>query len=143
MWCDVMVVLCDVMVMWCMLWWCGDFNELLFLSVVFHVATLMPTVPTNLQCKKLHIANDYVVIVYNNSTRPYSFGTIKVYTPSTHAHHYTIPTCTPSPHTHHHHMHTITTCPPPPHAHHHHMHTTTTCTPPPYHHIWPLLTGTV
>ena len=28
--------------------------------------------------KKLHIGNNFVTIVYNNSGRPYQFGTIKV-----------------------------------------------------------------
>ena len=50
-------------------------------AVVFHVATLMPTrVDTDPKCtaKKAHIGNDYVSIVYNDSTRPYNIGTIKV-----------------------------------------------------------------
>lgn len=48
-------------------------------QVVFHVATLMPNHPGDLQCnnKKLHIGNDFVTIVYNNSSHPYAFGTIK------------------------------------------------------------------
>lgn len=49
-------------------------------AVVFHVATLMPSQEDEQQHsnKKLHIGNDSVVIVYNDSTEPYSFGTIKV-----------------------------------------------------------------
>ena len=47
---------------------------------MFHVATLMPTNPSNLQCsnKKLHIGNNFVTIVYNDSNRQFQFGTIKV-----------------------------------------------------------------
>ena len=47
--------------------------------VVFHVATLMPTSTSDPQCnnKKLHIGNDYVTVVYNDSGLPYQFGTIK------------------------------------------------------------------
>ena len=46
---------------------------------VFHVATLMPTLTSDPQCsnKKLHIGNDCVSIVYNDSGKPYQFGTIK------------------------------------------------------------------
>lgn len=50
-------------------------------QVVFHVATLMPTdLTSDPQCsnKKLHIGNDYVLIVYNDSGSKYNFGTIKV-----------------------------------------------------------------
>ena len=49
-------------------------------QVVYHVATLMPS---NLQAdpscsnKKLHIGNDFVTIVYNDSEAKYKFGTIK------------------------------------------------------------------
>ena len=48
--------------------------------VVFHVATLMPTLTSDPQCsnKKLHIGNDFVTLVYNESGQPYQFGTIKV-----------------------------------------------------------------
>ena len=48
--------------------------------VVFHVATLMPTLSSDPQCnnKKLHIGNDFVTLVYNESGQPYQFGTIKV-----------------------------------------------------------------
>lgn len=48
--------------------------------VVFHVATLMPSQENAQQHsnKKLHIGNDCVVIVYNNSAEQYTFGTIKV-----------------------------------------------------------------
>ena len=50
-------------------------------QVVFHVATLMPTNLTSdpqCSCKKLHIGNDFVTIVYNDSGSKYNFGTIKV-----------------------------------------------------------------
>ena len=49
-------------------------------AVVFHVATLMPCRPDDPHSsdKKRHIGNDFVHIVYNDSGRPYSFGTIKV-----------------------------------------------------------------
>lgn len=48
--------------------------------VVFHIATMMPTKESDVRCtnKKLHIGNDYVTIVYNDSGEPYSMGTIKV-----------------------------------------------------------------
>ena len=48
--------------------------------VIFHVATLMPTLQSNPNCsnKKLHIGNDFVTIVYNDSNQKYVFGTIKV-----------------------------------------------------------------
>ena len=59
--------------------------ELLLSLVVFHVATLMPTLTSDPQCsnKKLHIGNDFVTIVFNESGLPYQFGTIKV-SPSPH-----------------------------------------------------------
>lgn len=50
-------------------------------QVVFHVATLMPTnLTSDPKCssKKLHIGNDFVTIVYNDSGSKYKFGTIKV-----------------------------------------------------------------
>lgn len=48
--------------------------------VVYHVATLMPSCHDDPQAndKKRHIGNDFVHIVYNDSGKPYSFGTIKV-----------------------------------------------------------------
>ena len=48
--------------------------------VVFHIATMMPTKESDHRCtnKKLHIGNDYVTIVYNDSGEPYTMGTIKV-----------------------------------------------------------------
>ncbi len=52
-------------------------------QVLFHVATLMPTDLTSdpkCSCKKLHIGNDFVTIVYNDSGSKYKFGTIKVHT---------------------------------------------------------------
>ncbi|KAF2755114.1 hypothetical protein EJ05DRAFT_513429 [Pseudovirgaria hyperparasitica] len=48
-------------------------------EIVFHVATLMPTDPTDYQtitAKKSHIGNDYVTVVFNNSGLPYKFDTI-------------------------------------------------------------------
>ncbi len=50
-------------------------------QVLFHVATLMPTdLTSDPKCssKKLHIGNDFVTIVYNDSGSNYKFGTIKV-----------------------------------------------------------------
>ena len=51
-----------------------------FRLVIFHVATLMPTHSSNPTCsnKKLHIGNDFITIVYNDSGEKYKFGTIKV-----------------------------------------------------------------
>jgi len=48
--------------------------------VTFHVATLMPTKETDPSCngKKLHIGNDYVIIVYNESGEEYNIQTVKV-----------------------------------------------------------------
>ena len=49
--------------------------------MVFHTATLMPNVKGDLQKslnkKKMHIGNDYVAIVYNESGHPYTIGTVK------------------------------------------------------------------
>ncbi|XP_022651499.1 tuberin-like isoform X3 [Varroa destructor] len=44
------------------------------MQVMFHVATLMPTKASDIQCsgKKKHIGNDFVVIVYNNSGHEYT-----------------------------------------------------------------------
>ncbi|XP_074649402.1 tuberin-like [Tubulanus polymorphus] len=49
------------------------------MQVIYHVATLMPnrTSDPNCNAKKLHIGNDYVTIVYNNSSDEYKIGTIK------------------------------------------------------------------
>ncbi len=50
-------------------------------QVIYHVATLMPTdLVADPSCsnKKLHIGNDFVTIVYNDSGSEYKFGTIKV-----------------------------------------------------------------
>ena len=51
-----------------------------FSTVVFHVVTLMPNRADdpNRNNKKLHIGNDYVTIVYNDSGEEYQMGTIKV-----------------------------------------------------------------
>ena len=48
--------------------------------VIFHVATLMPTRESDPGCnsKKMHIGNDFVTIVYNDSQQTVKFGTIKV-----------------------------------------------------------------
>ena len=48
--------------------------------VIFHVATLMPTRESDSGCnsKKMHIGNDFVTIVYNDSQQTVKFGTIKV-----------------------------------------------------------------
>ena len=48
--------------------------------VIFHVATLMPNMESDhhYSNKKLHIGNNFVTIVYNNSEKSYQFGTIKV-----------------------------------------------------------------
>ena len=52
-----------------------------FFQMVFHTATLMPNVKGDLQRslnkKKMHIGNDYVAIVYNESGHPYNIGTVK------------------------------------------------------------------
>ena len=51
-----------------------------FFSVIFHVATLMPTRDSDPGCnsKKMHIGNDFVTIVYNDSQQAVKFGRIKV-----------------------------------------------------------------
>uniref|UniRef100_A0A1X7VTP7 Rap-GAP domain-containing protein n=1 Tax=Amphimedon queenslandica TaxID=400682 RepID=A0A1X7VTP7_AMPQE len=48
-------------------------------QVIFHVATLLPTLPSNASCsnKKLHIGNDFVTIIYNESKNSLEFGLIK------------------------------------------------------------------
>jgi len=48
-------------------------------QVVFHVATLMPTTEADPNCrqKKLHIGNDYVCIIYNDSQTDFDLGTIR------------------------------------------------------------------
>lgn len=50
------------------------------IRVMFHVATLFPNKPTDPHCihKKMHIGNDFVVIVYNESGEEYDISTIKV-----------------------------------------------------------------
>lgn len=49
------------------------------MQVTFHVATLMPTRENDPNCnaKKLHIGNDYVTIVYNESGEQYNIRTVK------------------------------------------------------------------
>jgi hypothetical protein len=46
--------------------------------IVFHVATLMPNLPSDQQCsnKKKHIGNDYVTIVYSDYGHPFDVNTI-------------------------------------------------------------------
>lgn len=46
---------------------------------MYHTATLMPNSETDPQGnkKKLHIGNDYVAIVYNNSGEKFVMGTVK------------------------------------------------------------------
>ena len=50
--------------------------------MTFHVATLMPNKETDPlgNKKKLHIGNDYVTIVYNESGKEYNMQTVKVST---------------------------------------------------------------
>ncbi|KAG9327518.1 hypothetical protein KVV02_000467 [Mortierella alpina] len=47
-------------------------------QMIFHVATMMPNQPhdLNFDCKKRHIGNDWVTIVFNESGADYDFGTI-------------------------------------------------------------------
>ncbi|XP_021346638.1 tuberin-like isoform X4 [Mizuhopecten yessoensis] len=49
------------------------------MHVIYHVATLMPNKDSDPNCnaKKLHIGNDYVTIVYNDSGEDYKIGAIK------------------------------------------------------------------
>ncbi|XP_050540958.1 tuberin-like [Daktulosphaira vitifoliae] len=49
------------------------------MQVIFHVATLMPTVETDAKCnnKKKNIGNDFVTIVYNESGQEYDIQTVK------------------------------------------------------------------
>ncbi|KAJ8319018.1 hypothetical protein KUTeg_004109 [Tegillarca granosa] len=48
-------------------------------GMIFHVATLMPNKESDPNCnaKKLHIGNDYVTVVYNDSGEDYKIGAIK------------------------------------------------------------------
>lgn len=48
-------------------------------QVIFHVSTLMPTRESDPGCnsKKMHIGNDFVTIVYNDSQQTVKFGRIK------------------------------------------------------------------
>lgn len=54
-------------------WW-DDIGQLLY-----HTATMMPTNANDPNCnnKKLHIGNDYVRIVWNDSGSPYRFDTLQ------------------------------------------------------------------
>ncbi|CAG0903035.1 unnamed protein product [Cyprideis torosa] len=47
-------------------------------QIIFHVATMMPTLPNDPNCnnKKAHIGNDKVVIVFNEGGTPYDLNTI-------------------------------------------------------------------
>ena len=49
-------------------------------AVIFHIATLMPNRKGDPNCtfKKLHIGNDYVTIVYNDSGEDFKLGTLSV-----------------------------------------------------------------
>ncbi|XP_050444478.1 tuberin [Adelges cooleyi] len=49
------------------------------MQVIFHVATLMPTVESDAKCnnKKKNIGNDFVTIVYNESGQDYDIQTVK------------------------------------------------------------------
>lgn len=49
------------------------------MQVIFHVATLMPTIDSDSKCneKKKHIGNDYTCIVYNESGEDYNISTIR------------------------------------------------------------------
>ncbi|KAL3877536.1 hypothetical protein ACJMK2_035233 [Sinanodonta woodiana] len=48
-------------------------------QLIFHIATLMPNRDSDPNCnaKKLHIGNDFVTIVYNDSREDYKIGIIK------------------------------------------------------------------
>ncbi|XP_053386314.1 tuberin-like isoform X2 [Mercenaria mercenaria] len=48
-------------------------------QLIFHIATLMPNRESDPNCnaKKLHIGNDYVTVVYNDSGEDYKIGVIK------------------------------------------------------------------
>ncbi|KAL4240095.1 Tuberous sclerosis 2-like protein [Mactra antiquata] len=48
-------------------------------QLIFHIATLMPNKEGDPNCnaKKLHIGNDYVTVVYNDSDEDYKIGVIK------------------------------------------------------------------
>jgi tuberous sclerosis 2 len=59
-------------------WW-DDIGQ-----IVYHVATLMPTIPKNAldagerrRRKKMHVGNDFVRIVWNDSGAPYAFDTLR------------------------------------------------------------------
>uniref|UniRef100_A0AAY4EAG7 Tuberin n=1 Tax=Denticeps clupeoides TaxID=299321 RepID=A0AAY4EAG7_9TELE len=49
------------------------------MQAIFHIATLMPNKESDKGCcnKKRHIGNDFVVVVYNDSSEEYKLGTIK------------------------------------------------------------------
>ena len=51
-----------------------------FPSVIFHISTLMPNRDSDPGCnsKKLHIGNDFVTVVYNDSDEDVKFGVIRV-----------------------------------------------------------------
>ena len=46
-------------------------------QVLFHVATMMPTVDERCNNKKMHIGNDFVLIVYNESGQEFSITSIR------------------------------------------------------------------
>ncbi|XP_037077168.1 tuberin-like [Pollicipes pollicipes] len=47
------------------------------MQVLFHVATMMPTVDERCNNKKMHIGNDFVLIVYNESGQEFNITTIR------------------------------------------------------------------
>ncbi|XP_043199620.1 tuberin-like [Amphibalanus amphitrite] len=47
------------------------------MQVLFHVATMMPTVDERCNNKKMHIGNDFVLIVYNESGQPFNITSIR------------------------------------------------------------------
>lgn len=51
-------------------------------QAIFHVATFMPTLKNDPNCnnKMVHIGNDFICIVYNNSGQKFDISTIKVMT---------------------------------------------------------------
>ena len=48
-----------------------------FSQVLFHVATMMPTVDERCNNKKMHIGNDFVLIVYNESGQEFNITSIR------------------------------------------------------------------
>lgn len=48
-------------------------------QVIFHIATLMPNKENDVRCvsKKMHIGNNFVTVIYDDTKHGYKFGTIK------------------------------------------------------------------